>query len=638
MNDELNPVEEQALDAMLAETLAGPGPPDLSEKILQQWHANPAEIAPIVSADRPRKRETRASSSRRNVTILITAMAALAATFLIAVWLRTNPQDPAATAVAGNDPDFEVSPLPEVDSPIPQIAVRDAGTPQPDVPQKSSRGIPLVMGSDTGVDEPVEDSRRPTLDSSQDPVEPVMLVSKQIDSELRNYWEAIGIDPAEEAHRDDVAARLAAVLGIELPAEAIDDPQLLQETISGKRVSRAIARSWLQLITEGGPRRLDDDARRELVNELAACFQSKQEFDRTLAAWIGGKSSSTPAFYSAIASGPRHASDSTAMIRRLAALTMNVDLRCTRCHDSYIEGNGRHEDYVAFKAFVRRGVTRERDGSVTVDRTSRADEPVFYELADGRQRVTQAAVAAAWMKDRSDQAMTDVQQWSDRLVGSEELARGVVNSLWQLIHGEPLHGRVVDPISAPHHESLADLEGDLARDLMSSRFNLARTLALIVTSPATRRGVPPSLLPENALVADESEIEVAKNAVNAFAAAQPPRTRLPMQDRLAQAMRAAGAKLSTDDSPIVAQIGNDTNSGAAKSTAKPLAADFPATAKSLPVQWLDSIEDPKSQIEHLAYLAGMSEVPEEVFVVANESETASDRSTALHRVWWMLRP
>jgi hypothetical protein len=244
------------------------------------------------------------------------------------------------------------------------------------------------------------------------------------------------------------------------------------------------------------------------------------------------------------------------------------------------------------------------------------------------------------MKSHSGQPVSSVGEWSQSLIGSPELARGVVNSLWQLVHGQPLRGRVVDPISAPHNGSLDRLEENLAQDLVRSQFNVARTLALIVASPATQRAVPTPLLPENALLADESETRAAMHAVNAFAAALPSRTQLATSARLNEAMRAIGNKLDAEGRPFVAQIGNaPEKSGNTKDSSKSLSMDFPYRADSLPVQWLSSIKDEQSQVEHLGYLAGVDRVPSRVLEAAEAMRAASvNNELTLHRIWWLMRP
>jgi hypothetical protein len=474
------------------------------------------------------------------------------------------------------------------------------------------------------------------------PLAAVALVSRQVDSELRSYWNAIGIEPTSGVAASDTAARLSDVLGMELAVDSIDNPEQLQVDFAQPAVARAIAFRWLRQITQRGVVRLDQQARDTLVGDLAGCFRSEREFDHTLASWLDGRNRNASAFYEAVSLGSGRG-DYNAMARRLGSLTMSVDLRCTRCHDSYIEGNGRQQDYWTFAAFLRQGITRG-GGRVTIDETSKSKKPVFYELPDGRQRLAEAVVAMSWMKSE-DGPIRSVQDWSQKLIGSPELARGVVNSLWQLVYGQPLRGRVVDPISAPHNEALDRLEEYLAEDLIHSRFDVARTLALIITSPATQCGVPTPLLPENALVADESEIHVAMSAVDAFAAALPPRAERSMGKRLDEAMRAIGASLDSQGRPFMAQLGSAADlPGSVKGnpktlSPKALSADFPGRADTLPVQWLARIEDEQSRVEHLGYLAGMNKVPQNVLQAAQLMQDAEvPKELLLHRVWWLLRP
>lgn len=227
------------------------------------------------------------------------------------------------------------------------------------------------------------------------------------------------------------------------------------------------------------------------------------------------------------------------------------------------------------------------------------------------------------------------------------MARGAVNSLWLLVHGQPLQGRVVDPITAPKHEALDRIERQLVQDLIDSRFDVARTLSLIVASPATGLEVPAPLLPENALVSSEQDKRKALEAVNAFAAALPRRAELPTGERLDQAMRAMGGKLDQDGRPFVAQIqGSDANPPEARpaerldASNKPLAADFPVRAESLPVQWLNLIEDPQEQVDHLGYLAGMDPLPEKLksVIARMQEDDQLSRELMLNRVWWLVRP
>ena len=635
MNDDLTPIEEQSLDAFLAETLGKAGPPDISPQVLAQFDEN-------TSSSR--------APARRSIAVAITTMAALAASVLLVIWLRSDgPRQESAPLIAAYDSTVTEPPAAVSEIPSPQIDSDQRIAKAPPA-GKPPRGIPLVLDRPTDSDRqdtPPADiqTEPPSSPASPAPPPAVTLVSKQVDAELRSYWNAIGIEPTSSVGADAAAARLSDVLAIELSVDSILDPEQLQVELSQVPLARAIALRWLRQITEQGAVRLDKKAKHALVAELADCFRGEREFDRTLASWIDGQSGNASAFHRAVSWGSKPG-DHSVMARRLASLTMNVDLRCTRCHDSYINGNGRQQDYWAFTAFLRQGIKRGPGGRMTIDEPSKTSKPLFYELPDGRQRVAEPGVATSWMKSEVE-PIRNVRDWAQQLIGSPELARGVVNSLWQLVHGQPLRGRVVDPISAPHNETLDRLEEYLAEDLIDSRFDVARTLALIIASPATRCGVPEPLLPENALVADESEIREAMNAVDAFAAALPPRAQRPMAERLDVAMRAIGVKseLDSQGSPIVAQLGNPAslpggNKPNPKATsAKTLSADFPGRADKLPVQWLKLIEDEKSQVEHLGYLAGRNQAPERVRQAAQLMQDAEvPKELLLHRVWWLLRP
>jgi hypothetical protein len=640
MTNQRNKIEEQALDAMLLEALGKVEPPDLTSKILSRFSQgdDSGQVRAIVAATPKRtKQPPQPAASRRRFTWLASA-AAIAASVMMVVWLRQD-RGPAGVSLA--DPAKQPM-IAEATDPIePAAEVR----PEQQLDQGLSpprRGIPLVVDStdqEPTDQEPIDPIPSPASSSPEfrRSLQAVTLVSKQFDSALTEYWSAVGIEPAAEAERDQVVARLAANLGVELPAEAINDPERLMSEFSGSDVASKIASRWMQQITERGLGRVDQQAREQLSEDLATCLQGNQPFDETVARWIDGRSSQSSAFYAAVSHG-----DPDAMARRLAALTMNVDLRCTRCHDAKIEGNERQQDYWSFTALLARGVARDADGQVNIDPDRSTTKSVFYELADGRQRLAEPAVANEWIGVSSEEKVDSVGLWAERLTGSEALARGAVNSLWQLVHGQPLRGRVVDPITAPHNDALDRIEDQLVQDLLSSRFNVGRTLSLIIASPATRRGVPESLLPENALVVSEAERSEAIEAVNAFAAALPRHAELSLAQRVDQAIRAIGGKLDQEGRPFVAQLGDAgaKPSGDAAGKNKPLAVDFPVRGEALPVQWLTLIDDEQDQINHLGYLAGKRQLPKSVqdAISAMQADEEVSKELLLNRVWWLVRP
>lgn len=653
MNDELNTTDEQFIDAWLDEALNDRQPPDLTRQILRQIAEQPTDLHAVRrkvkkvnhGSDDQESGDSVDHESRDNkpelekgILVAVSVVAVLAASLMLALWLRSGQDLDPLNGLAGTETRENISD-PWLETP--QIEPILVSPKEPLAPRRPVQGVPLAVQSDRP-----ESSNNPLLEENEiilplpgakESMEPLTLVSTQVQAEMQRYWQAVGITPAPLATSVEISARLAAVLGIELPLDAMNDPQRLQEAFSNPVFSAAVARRWLSHITEGGWKRLDEKPRKRLANELAKSLQEGGEFDLLLAEWLNGKSENAAAFYNATLAGRADANGEAGMIRRLAAITMNVDLRCTRCHDAYIEGKERQQDYWSFTALLRRGV-RRGDDTLEIDPETDDDAAaVFYETPDGRQRFAEPELPATWIGRSDLPRIQRVSDWTKTLVGSDALARGVVNSLWHLVHGQPLRGRVIDPINAPHNDALDRLEANLVDDLIQSRFDVARMLSLIIAAPVTSRGVPAVLLPENALVADQAEVNQAMKTVDAFGATLPPRPSLRRSERVAQALRSVGASLGADGQPFVAQIGENGSQRAKPVKVENLAADFPQRTSSVPVQWLGRIKDYPSQVDHLAYLAGLSRVPKTVLQAAEVTREVEDENTSLHRVWWMVR-
>ena len=633
--------EERAFNAMLDEAFGGSRPPDLSNQILARFDNSAPDSDSTAKSVHQRKSSRGNRSRSKRVTVVAASITALAA--MVAGVIALQPDHDITDSVTelvenaerdnggGNEP-----------------AIADAGnnsqTAKPkkrNPKRKPPKGIPMIVQTPDSERTDSELEQGVVPDSpAVDEIEAaeLALVSAQVDTELQGYWKAIGINPTSEATAEQTAARLANALGMKVSVDAVSDVDQLQAELSQSLNAEAIARRWLQQITNQRSGRMDAEVRGQLVSEIASCIQTGSSFGKIVAGWLNGESKNAGAFFSALAAGPRSAGGEHGMARSLAALTLNVDIRCTRCHDSYIEGNGKQSDYWNFFAFLKRGAQKNADGQFEVDLGDNTSDPVFYELSDGRQRVADARLSADWMSESDLEGYQRLKEFSKDLEGSPELASGIVNSLWQLVHGQPLQGRVVDPISAPHNEALQRLEAQLTKDLIDSRFNVARTLALIVASPATRRTVPETLLPENLWVANQKDTSAAMNAVDAFAAALPPRVSLPSSQRTDQVLRSIGARIDSTGRDSLAQIGEGGSAGKVKN-GKPLAADFPVKAELLPVQWLELIGDRDSQVNHLGYLAGENEVPTHVQELVEAMEEAGvDSNLLLHRVWWLMKP
>ena len=673
MNHEMNPderraeIEERAFDAWLAETVGGLEAPDLSAEILQRLPgesgcspaSDPSEPgrgseprrSPVAGApelDSPRRPSSTPANStsdnRGRVRVAIAVLASLAAAILIFLSLFREPPGPQVGpqefAAGGGDAGAERSADGSRDIPGDRPAADGPDRSQlAEVPADRSeppRGISLLKDHDSASD----GGRAPAASAGLEPQRParqreqIHLVSQRVSSDLEAYWRTIGVTPAEPKSADATATALRRRLGVELAPETLAGAEGIRVALAQPANAWAVARGWLRQITEGGLDALTPERRRMLVEPLAASVSGRLRFDSLLAYWLSVPGEPSTAWYTAMAHGGR--SD---LVRRTAALTMNVDLRCTRCHDAYIEGNGRQRDYWNFHALLRRKVGS--DGGVWKLAADRRDiGETFFDLPDGRRQVAEPAVAEDWLDRPDATSLESVAAWAEHLLGSEQLATGVVNSLWELVYGRPLRGRVVDTVSAPYDDTLDQLEQRLAEDLIASGFDIGRTLSLIIASPATDRSVPESFLENGRFAADEQAVQAAW----AFAAATQPRKRLGLGQRLDLVMRSVGGDLGQVDpgrSVLAQATGSGEESRAAGGVDGGVEApsDYPIHAETLPVQWLGSIDDLDAQVEHLAYLSGQTAVPSRILEAARAMEEAGvKRELLLRRVWWLLRP
>lgn len=602
----LPPHEETAIDALLSEAVGNVQPRDFAPMILTRLrNESAASVRPVTRSTS----QTKSRSSRR--LVVASFIAAIAAVFAGMFFLRPDPVAPKVLTDKSTATPAPVQPL----------VTKDNGQPEskPSADRPPLRGVPMTMPELARVDG--EDQ----TDSSSKTVPPkplarplsVALVSRQVEEQFNSYWASIGIRPSDVAGNEELAARWSESLGVAFSSQDVAGIDSVAKKLDNAEVAATVARRWLNQITEGGLDGLEPDAKSALVGEVSGAIAGDKSFGKLFAAWMDGSAETSPAFWTAMGFRSSRWEDGT-LARRLASVSLDADLRCIRCHDALIEGSGRQRDHWSLVAVLRSGLQN-------------TSNPTFYDAIDGSKRVARPGVA--WIGDDVD----SLDQWSRQLadpgsVASRRLAGGVVNSLWQLVHGRPLQGSVVDPVSAPHSEALSGLENELGDDLRRSDFDLGRTLALILNSPATRRSVPTSL--QDAWVIDDV---VDRAAAEAFAAARPMATRLPIAKRLDQTMRAIGATLGSGDESLLAQLGNPDKNVKAKSDAG-LSWDFPDRADSLPLQWLGRIEGLDQQIDHLAHLAGKAKTPDPIREAAAAMKASEiNNETLLHRVWWLLR-
>ncbi|MGB7348140.1 MAG: hypothetical protein WBD20_28205 [Pirellulaceae bacterium] len=667
----IHATQEQALDALLCEAYGASSPPDLSSAILSRLNDYSAtsdcasvsdsgiQIAARPSARHASTRRRNRTSKRRYLAV-IAAISALAASVAFVFFIRgfdqqtpiaTKPtqsgsQQIADTGTTNQTIQQNTANLIVVDSPNDTQSLPNQGQVKP-AAEPIRRGVPMIVQNDPSLETNQTDNIESTAQADSPKRTavrvPIENVASQLQQNWQKYWQATGVTPSTDASAAEVADRMKQILGVQLSADSITNPKGVRNELVSEDVSREIALRWLASVTGNSADRLESNQFSALVDDAASAFRADEPLDERLIQWIRGDSDATSSFYNAFANDGHDS-----LVRQLASVTMDVDLRCTKCHDAMIEGNGRQESYWSFSSFLLHGLKRSRDGSWSVLAKDQASSKAsFYELPDGRQRFTQPAVDATWV---SNKPADDIANWANGLKRSPELAHGVVNSIWKMVHGRPLRGHVIDTIVAPHHQLLDDMQQQLAQDLIDSDFDVARTLALVITSPPSHRSVPNALLSKNLLMASDDVVRQSMQTVDAFAAALPIKADLPLSGRLAVAMKSVGGSLKDLEGgdQLLANIGASTstkndNRRNNQPTRETSGDDYPAKANQLPVQWLSSIKSYENQVRHLGYLANHENLPQSVMETAealrdaNASEPSKDY-LALNRVWWLVRP
>lgn len=659
-NESLSAIEEQAIDALLSEVIpnesAGPQtPPDLSDVILKR----------LAEGDFDDSSDDEFSDSGRVATVksesaltipgggLTVFAGALAATLAFAIYLSPKNDDrknkPSETTIAGSD--TQDLPRSETVEPIPSPDTLLANGTNAD---RTPTGMPRVLSDkpDAGQDATsstgsvTTDSVTEVASLDGQPQE-LTLVSQSVNQTQREYWDAIGVQPTGQAVADEISARLQQSLGITIDPETLGDINRLQKNLAAGSTAKTLARRWLNHVTQGGLGAINGGDATALVDSATKSFQGQQPLDTAMVGWMTGESPDqderiSHAWYAAMAAGGR-----PAMVRKLARVSLGVDLRCTQCHDGMVDQGGKQEDYWSFRGFVEQGVQPKNRRWTVLNEP--ANKQRFFELPDGRQRAVAPAISEKWMSAVADHRPDNLKEWSWMLSGSRELASGIVNSLWKMVHGRALKASLVDPENAPVDDSLNQLHDQLVDDLLASHFNVNRTMALIIGSPMSQLSVPEELMPENALVVSDADHRSAKDRVQAFAASLPPEAQLARNLRIDLAMRRIGGRLDAIESQtFLAQPSESPGAKAPKNkpanqpavkTPLPLVSGFPERVDALPVHWLQSIDDFDSQVQHLAYLAGKDKLPADLQkTIEALQKSEADRDLTLHRIWWLLQP
>ena len=200
MNPDLNPIEEQALDTLLAETLGQSTPPDLSKEILAQLSNDASTSGIQVASNQVASSQSEAQSTGRAGS-LVAIFAGIAASIALVAWLASNNADvdDPGMVTAENTPDRLAEPDAKSNV-LPPSAVATNDQPPTELPKTQQsvrpptkvRGVPMVVRSQPQ-SQPSEIS--PTLSETHSPSlrRRIELVSQQIETNFSGYWDAIGI-------------------------------------------------------------------------------------------------------------------------------------------------------------------------------------------------------------------------------------------------------------------------------------------------------------------------------------------------------------------------------------------------------------------------------------------------------------
>jgi hypothetical protein len=683
------------IDALLAEFVpADPQkrsrPPDLTDRILERlataeslsdtgdFLANPRsgshEFDPTGTV--PARRPNTASSGI-HWGPLATLVLGIAAAVMFAFWFRgqfsnsdSSSEQSSLLAESSNVTGSELSQN-AVEAELPnraELAIRpDRGVPDDDL-QDDEFDLELptpATGSDTSA-ESIADSNPPRVipllvesdqseipthssSSSADemtaeppqrrPAKPLVAIAKETETVARQYWEAVGVEPAPAATFDELQSRLARRLGIRLDEGALNDVARLKQALAERKNAASIAGRWLAQTAEVNDAAMTRSENSELVKQFGDAFAGETSFETTFVSLLDGSDPNSPRFYQTLARGGHEG-----IAKRLAETAMNADLRCIRCHDSMIGRSGTQEDYWSLVALLRQNLERQDQRWLVKDESTKTD--VFYDLPDGRRRLAEPKVSRRLLGTEDD--LQEFRQLGDALAESRAFAGSIVDSLWRLVHGRHLVPTPVDALAPPADDNLLRLHATLTDDLLASNFDVARTMALIIASPMTNRTVPDALRVENRVVASEAERAQALELVGAFAAAvESPRSTL--SQRIDVAMRRIGGRLLDGEQPsLLAQPLLARPGGPTPKSKRPmeqlelsfrqrLGVDFPGSDAPLPVAWLRSIKDYDQQVQHLVYLSGQRNVPPEIADAAKRLREAGTVESALNRIWWILR-
>ena len=167
----------------------------------------------------------------------------------------------------------------------------------------------------------------------------------------------------------------------------------------GGKVARAIASTWWRQVSDGGIGSLPDASRNGLVRVLSDPLRTSKPFDDQLIGVLEGTNQASNDFCTALTGGASVERSIKVphpdLISNLASLTMNIDVSCTRCHDSMVGHRHGKQEHWSFAAVLAGGL---KPSGKTIKRHNKGStEGLFFVDLDQKGRIAEPSVPALWL-------------------------------------------------------------------------------------------------------------------------------------------------------------------------------------------------------------------------------------------------
>lgn len=639
--------DDAMLDLLLQEAFGGPTPPDQTGLILRRLadeHDRPdvRRAEPRDKSGNTDSRSTKHTSKLSIVTLLIGTAAALLLSVGVAVGLKYRSDSALQAKI-----DEAAKNAPSIPDPSTVVENEDgASTPVPEpAPRKRPQPIELAgdssssngIGPGASITDSANSSNQPPPQTNRPPgsAPPITLVSQNVDKRWQSHWERLGVSPTPSRDKESIQQELVDRLGLVVPIEAIGDAAAIRAAIQEPSNRQAISNRLLTAFL--GKNSEHENA----TDSLSEVLKSGSGADRLIASWMrpsaasqGDKRSDSKKVAATPWIRMLQPADLHEVTVKTAALTKNQDLRCQRCHDVPNAGDEvpTQADYWTTAA-----------GLAPLLNPSQANKDIFYDTLDGRRQLANPP------SDEPSKA------WSNDLVGSRDLAEGILSTLFSMVHDSPSTTSPFDLSVASAASVPPETLRPLVDDLIASNFDVLRSLSILLSDAVMTRSVPEAMSPQGILVADEQQWSDAISAVHAMAARSPflrPETakrRLQVAQLDAKPNWPAG---SGRDALLAQPLGSEFSAEGTPSSSDGRGSDkgpdrksemastgYPMRSSMIVPAWIAQLPDFDSRLDHVAHLAGQLKLnPAERELAHQALASGDDEALIFERLWWIIRP